>query len=68
MDVTFLDGLGSEPGELASMDLVQTSGEWQKLLVLAQAPKDSSLMGVHFVLEEEEDRIWIDDVTITEIP
>lgn len=68
MDVTFLDRLASEPGELASMDLVQTSGEWQRLLVLARAPEDASLMGVHFVLEDEEDRVWIDDVTISEIP
>ncbi len=67
MDLTFCSGQGPHPGRIASSDVVQASGEWQRLMALVRAPDGGGFMGVHFVVNNEPERIWIDDVSVREV-
>lgn len=66
MDITFMEKPEDSPGKFAASDLLQTSGEWQKLLALVRAPAKGDLMGIHFILDNPRERVWIDDISIRE--
>jgi hypothetical protein len=67
MDVTFLQKAEDEPGEFATQDLLLDCGDWHRLIAYVQAPEKARLMGIHFVMDSERDRFWMDDVSVKEV-
>jgi len=64
MDITLLENADKMPGKPFSSDLLYASGEWQRLFSIVEVGEGIELMGVHLVINNDADRIWIDDVSV----
>jgi hypothetical protein len=68
IDVTFLEKPEDRPGKFMACDVLLKEGEWQRLLTFVEAPGQANLLGVHFYVDNQFERMWVDDVSIREIP
>jgi len=67
IDVTFLEKPEDRPGRFLASDVLLQEGEWQRLLTLVEAPDQANLLGVHFVVDNQFERMWVDDVSVQEV-
>ncbi|MBU7004375.1 MAG: DUF4838 domain-containing protein [Theionarchaea archaeon] len=67
LDITLLKGAEDQPGTPYSTDLLYRSGEWQRLFSVIEVGEEFDHLGVHLVINNDFDRIWIDDVSVRDV-
>jgi len=68
IEIAFMEDASDYPGEVTSRDVFLARGQWERSICVADAPKGSHLLCLHFMSRGEDEVFWLDDLSIRSFP